>query len=104
MSQWLDPCVAMGSMELLVIWLFVGAVAFLFGPLLMKLPAKLKRAVAVSVFLFAALLGGPTSAFATIPTPEACYWMQASGMPCWMLNALWCPCGNDPPPPPPPPG
>jgi hypothetical protein len=103
--QWqLRVCDVIGQGALFAIWLGVIGLSIVIGRLLRRLPMRVTRAAVVAVLMIGGLLGGPAQAFATIPTPEACYWMQASGMPCWMLHALWCPCGDDPPPPPPPPG
>lgn len=92
-------CAALGPFVLLAIW--VGVIGGVYAFRL--LPRGVRRLGAVSLLTLGVMLN-PAPAFATSPpTPEGCYWLQASGMPCWMLQALWCPCG-DPPPPPPPPG
>lgn len=103
--QWqLQVCDVTVPGVVLAIWVGVIGLSIVIGRLLRWLPIRLTRAVVVTVLMVGGLLGGPASAFATSPpTPEGCYWLQASGMPCWMLQALWCPCGDDPPPPPPPP-
>ena len=103
MPQLVNPCVVTSQLQLVMVWAVVLSAVFLAWPFLAKLSARAKQMVAVPMLVMGMVLGGALPAFATIPTPESCYWLQASGAPCWLLQAMWCPCGEDPPPPPPPP-
>lgn len=95
----MDPCVAlaMNARETLLIWAAVLALAILVGPLLLRLARRQRRTV-VAVAMVLVALFAPTSAYAMPPNypGTTCEWLLSIGTPCWMLQALWCPCSPMP--------
>lgn len=89
-----DACAVLGPFALFGIW-----VAACFGMLgllqtVRRFPKTLRAAVLVVV-----LFGSTSPAFASVPMPEHCTAMNNAQWPCWIIEAMWCPCYWDDQPP-----
>lgn len=91
-----DACAVLAPLALFGLW--VGVV---FGCVTVATTLRRLPRVARAAFLTIVLLCGTSSpAFAGIPMPAHCQYMNDNQWPCPLIEALWCPCyWNSPPPP-----
>lgn len=91
--QWIDPCVAMASWDLLMVWGAVLAVPMLAWPWLVRMSPTLRKRLVIGAMVFMATFGA-RPAEATV-VGSGCKWMNEQQWPCFVIEALWCPCTWD---------
>lgn len=91
-----DVCAALTPFLLLAIWIGAVLTALSIINVLRRCPRAIRAAFLV-VVLF---VGNASPAVAGVPMPEHCQYMNNNQWPCWVIEALWCPCyWNSPAPP-----
>lgn len=93
-----EACAVIGP--LVVFGIYLAVIGFVYWSMLFlrALPKALARALIVGVCVFG--LSAPLQAYSPdVNDPARCGWLISLGTPCWLLQALWCPCELPPPPP-----
>lgn len=91
-----DACTVLAPFALLGVW--IGICAGMIG--IMQTVRRFSKPLRAAFLVVVLIFVNVSPAFAGIPMPGHCQWLNEMQFPCPFIEAMWCPCYWPSPPPP----